>query len=83
MSECKKCGSKETVSNGHSKAGKPRYYCKNCKHYGTVGAQRRLTKQEKEIIFSLQSERVSQRGIGRVLKVSKNTVIYHSKKICA
>ena len=83
MCECKRCGSEETVSNGHSKGGKQRYYCKSCKHYGTVGSERRLTDDEKEMIFNLQTERVSQRGIGRVLKVSKNAVMYHTKKICA
>jgi len=68
---CRKCGSIGIRKNGLTNGGAQKYHCKACKFYGTS-----VTQEEKEeLTEKLLYGRVSQRGIARTVRVSRNRVI--------
>ena len=77
---CRKCGSINIRKNGMTKAGAQKYHCKICNFYGTLVTQEEKQKKKEELIEKLLNERVSQCGIARAVRVSRNRVIAHIKK---
>ena len=77
---CRKCGSENIRKNGFTKAGAQKYHCKGCKFYGTLVTQEEKQNKKEELIEKLLCERVSQRGIARLVHVSRNRVISAIKK---
>ena len=77
---CRKCGSENIRKNGFTKAGARKYHCKACKFYGTPVTQEEKQNKKEELIEKLLCERVSQRGIARPVRVSRNRVISVIKK---
>ncbi len=77
---CRKCGSINIRKNGKTKHGDQKYHCKDCNFYGTLVTQEEKQKKKEELIEKLLCERVSQRGIARLARVSRNRVITIIKK---
>ena len=77
---CRKCGSENIRKNGFTKGGAQKYHCKACKFYGTPVTQEEKQKKKEHLIEKLLPERVSQRGIARLVRVSRNRVISAIKK---
>jgi insertion element IS1 protein InsB len=72
--QCPKCGSTDMVKNGHDYKGSQKYHCKACDSYGTLQAQQGYSEQVKEQVKRAFLERVSLRGIKRMLEISRRTV---------
>ncbi len=77
---CRKCGSTNIAKNGHTKAGTQKYYCKSCGFSGSLTTKDDERAQRQEMIEKLHLERVSQRGIARLLGISRTTIITTLKK---
>lgn len=78
--ECKKCGSTNTVKNGHTLTGQLQYHCRTCGVYTVTGDHARDRAIKMEIVEKLHRERVSQRGIARVTGISRTTMIRWLRK---
>jgi transposase-like protein len=77
---CRKCGSIRIRKNGKTKTGAQKYHCKACHFYGTLTTSEEKQKEKERIIGKLLCERISQRGIARMVGVSRNRVIALIKK---
>ncbi len=68
---CPNCGSTNFKKNGHIHNGKQNHRCKECGHQFVLDpANKRITAEEKDKINKLLAERISLRGICRVMGVS-------------
>jgi len=77
---CPKCNGK-TVKNGFQQ-GKQRYKCKSCgKRFQSEYSYQAYKTETNDFIVSLLKEGCGIRGISRVLKISKNTVLSRMLKI--
>ena len=64
-----------------NRSGTQRYRCKACgKTFTPNGRARRLSEKKRQSIEGALAERISQRGIARALKVSRNTIRAVRKK---
>jgi len=79
---CPHCGNKKDVIKfGTNRSGTARCRCLSCKKTFTPVPKSRALSWEKEAaIERALSERVSQQGIARMLKVSRNTIRMVRKK---
>ena len=88
---CTYCDSTRLYSNGHSKNGKRRYQCQDCKKYGRQDpGSKKYGRQDpgsnaydertKALILAAYHERPSIRGLSRVFGVARNTVAAWLKK---
>jgi len=77
---CRKCASPHIRKNGHTKTGAQKYYCRACGFYGTLETQDARRAERDALVTRLTHERVSQRAIARIAKISRNTVIAIVKK---
>ena len=77
-----KCGQEEgQIKNGRTKAGNQRYRCKHCgKTYTPVKKERMYPEELKDRAIELYMEGNSGRTVGRLLKISKDTVMKTLKK---
>ncbi len=80
ITPCRKCGSANIRKNGLTEAGSQKYHCKTCNFYGTLTTQEEKQKEKEKLIEKLLCGRVSQRGIARTVRVSRNRVISVIKK---
>jgi IS1 family transposase/transposase-like protein len=71
---CPRCGSEHLVKNGHDYKGAQKYACKNCGRYGTVQAQRGYGERVRAQVQRAVLERISWRGVERLLGLSRRTV---------
>jgi IS1 family transposase/transposase-like protein len=71
---CPRCGSENLVKNGHDYKGAQKYACKACGRYGTVQAQRGHGETVRKQVQRAVLERVSWRGLERLLGISRRTV---------
>ena len=68
---CPRCKSKRVTKNGHTRHGKQNHECQKCKkQFSENPENKRVTETEKEHIKKLLLERLSLRGICRVMGVS-------------
>ena len=74
---CPKCQRPGAVKNGHvASSGKQNWLCRNCGRQFVANPSRHsLNEAEKGVARALLKERVSLRGIARVLKVSPSQVL--------
>ncbi len=80
---CRKCDSCNCIKKG-LQGKKQRFYCKDCKNYFQSDYTYQAYKSEiNTLIISLLKEGCGIRGISRVLKISKNTVLSRMLKISA
>jgi insertion element IS1 protein InsB len=74
---CPACGSTRYKKNGHTRHGKQNHRCKNCEHQFSAGAANRLISAERRAeIENLLRERISLRGICRVVGVSLTWLLH-------
>ena len=70
------CKSKIFIKYGHTRHGKQNYLCKKCGcQFSEFSENKRITQEAKEKIKKLLLERISLRGICRVMKVSLNWLL--------
>ena len=72
---CRKCGRPPIRKNGHTQAGAPKYYGHVGGCYGTLVTQDAQRAERDALVIRLAQERVSQRAMARIAKLSRNTVI--------
>ena len=72
--ECSKCGSINLVKNGHDYKGSQKYHCKACGSYGTLDSWRGYSPAVRAQIKRGLLERVSLRGLARMLALSRRTI---------
>lgn len=78
---CIKCHSTDPIKKG-LRNNKQRFYCKECKSYFQSSYKYRAYKVETNpLLISLLKEGCSVRGISRILKISKDTVLSRMLKI--
>ena len=71
---CPKCGRLNMVKNGHDYKGSQKYHCNDCHRYGTLQPQRGYSQQVKTQVKRGLLERVSLRGLERMLALSRRTI---------
>jgi transposase-like protein len=73
---CPHCGNdKDVIRFGFNRSGTARCRCQECKKTFTLSPRSRKLSAEKQAqIERALTERISQQGIARMLKVSRNTV---------
>lgn len=71
---CRRCESPNIVRNGHDYKGSQKYHCKDCGRYGTVNAQSGYGATTQAQVRRGILERVSLRGLERLLRVSRRTI---------
>ena len=62
------------VKNGHDYKGAQKYHCRHCGRYGTLQPQRGYSEAVRAQVKRAVLERLSLRGIGRLLGISRRTV---------
>ncbi len=72
---CRSCGSTNIVKNGTNKCGSQQYHCKTCGVYRVMTPKARYPNWIKWIVLRLLLERMSLRGIERVLGVWRGTIL--------
>ncbi|HEX3053170.1 MAG TPA: IS1 family transposase [Aggregatilineaceae bacterium] len=72
--QCPRCGSEQMVKNGHDYKGAQKYHCKHCHRYGTLFAHAGYDEQTRTQVKRAVLERISLRGLERVLGLSRRTV---------
>jgi len=81
---CPACGSTHIKKNGHIHNGKQNHRCKECgRQFVLDPANKRITADEKEKIKRLLAERISLRGICRVMEVSLQWLLSFIVKLYA
>ncbi len=68
---CPACNSQQIVKNGHIHNGKQNHICKDCgRQFVEDRTQKQITEYQKELVTKLLLERISLRGICRVMGVT-------------
>ena len=76
------CGAVRIVKNGHAHTGKQRYLCRVCNHQFTLNHVRHpVTPEQVNLVDRLLCERISHRGICRVVGVSRSWFRLHLKHL--
>ena len=71
--DCPHCGAVRIVKNGHAHTGKQRYLCRICGYQFTLDHLRSpISPGQVALVDQLLSERISHRGICRVVGVSRS-----------
>ncbi|WP_417323661.1 transposase-like zinc-binding domain-containing protein [Deinococcus radiopugnans] len=80
--KCPQCGGVYIVKNGHAHTGKQRYLCRVCTFQFTLNHARPPISPEKvQLVDRLLSERISHRGICRVVGVSRTWFRHHLQSL--
>ncbi|PQJ80285.1 IS1 family transposase [Polaribacter porphyrae] len=78
---CTKCTSSNVIRKGKQN-NQQRHYCKNCnKYFQSDYTYKAYQPNTNKLVVSLLKESCSNRGISRVLNISKNTVLSRMLKI--
>jgi transposase len=77
--ECVRCGKESFIKNGFSH-GRQRWCCKSCGRNRTVDYAGKYPESVKEAAVALYLQRMSMRGIGKVLGVSTQSVMVWIRK---
>ena len=78
--QCRKCGSRHIVANGHNRSGSQQYLCKDCRASGVLTPKIRYSPERREEILRAYQERPSLHGISRIFGISRQTVAAWLKK---
>lgn len=79
---CPFCGDTASIiRRGYNRCGTQRLFCKICqKRFTPNPVNRSLSEEKQELIEKALAERMSQRGIARTFKVSRDTIRSLRKK---
>lgn len=80
IQQCRKCGSRNIVKNGHNRSGSQQYRCKDCGAIGVLNPKQFYSAERQEDILRAYLERPSMRGISRIFRVSRKTLAAWIKK---
>jgi insertion element IS1 protein InsB len=72
---CRSCGSANIIKNGRNKCGNPQYHCKDCGVYRVLVPNVKHSPEKQQQVLRAALERVSLRGIERIFKVCRQTVV--------
>lgn len=79
---CPHCGAVRIVKNGHAHTGKQRYLCRVCQYQFTLDHSRPpISPETVALVDRMLSERLSHRGICRVVGVSRSWFRRHLKSL--
>lgn len=78
--KCPRCESTDLVKNGRDYKGSQKFRCKACGRYGTLNAQRGYPPTMHARVRRGLLERLSMRGLGRMLGLSRHTISRWLKK---
>ena len=78
--KCRRCGSENIRRNGRTPAGRQKIHCKKCNFYSTLDIKSEEREFRLKTAENLQTERVSQRGMARPLRMSRAAVRKNLKK---
>lgn len=79
---CPHCKSDYIKKNGHTHYGKQNYYCHVCRHQFVEGGQDWfVSESDRELIDKLLLERISLRGICRVVGISEVWLLNYVKDL--
>ena len=68
---CPACNSQKIVKNGHIHNGKQNHICKDClRQFVENSTQKTITDYQKKLVAKLLLERISLRGICRVMNIT-------------
>jgi insertion element IS1 protein InsB len=74
---CPGCGSKQYKKNGHIRNGKQNHRCKACGHAFVIQpANKILSEEQRTLIAKLLLEKLSLRGIGRVMGITLKWLLH-------
>lgn len=71
---CPRCESDDLVKNGHDYKGSQKFRCNTCHRYGTLSAQHGHRPKTRQQVRRGLLERLSLRGLGRMLGISRHTI---------
>ena len=74
IEQCPKCQSENIVKNGRDYKGDQKYHCNDCNAYGTLHPQKGHSDETQRLARQFYLERVSMRGIARVLGIARQTL---------
>ncbi len=78
---CRHCSGAHVISNGHAPNGKRRYFCQDCKKYGTENLVGRAYPESfRAQVLAAYQERCSMRGVCRIFGISRVTLVAWLKK---
>jgi transposase-like protein len=72
---CPDCQGEQVIRFGHTKGGHDRYRCKECRRTFSDAPERGHPPEFKALVLAAYQERASMRGIARVFKISRNTLV--------
>lgn len=76
--DCPHCGAVRIVKNGHAHTGRQRYLCRVCGYQFTLDHSRPpISPEQVALVDQLLTERISHRGICRVVGVSRTWFRHH------
>lgn len=79
---CPKCNSGNIKKNGHIRSGKQNHRCRDCGRQSVNGSRKKTVSDfEKNIIEKLLTERISLRGICRVMNVSLTWLLLFFRRV--
>ena len=78
--KCRRCGSENIRKNGTAPAGRQKIHCKKCNFYSILYIKTEEREFRLRTAENLQTERLSQRGIARTLRMSRTTIRKNLKK---
>jgi len=78
--KCRRCGSENIRKNGRTPAGRQKIRCKNCNFYSTMDIKTGEREFRLKTAGNLQTERVSQRGTARSLRMGRAAIRKNLKK---
>ena len=73
LGNCTKCGSQNTIKNGHNNAGKQQYQCKDCNAHRILESEQKYSDARKWKIIQTYLEGSSLRGLGRIFHIAYQT----------
>jgi len=69
---CPRCNSGNTIKNGNTVYGRPKFMCRDCRKYFPENPDiRKITDEKKELIEKMLLEKISPAGICRVPGISE------------
>ena len=77
---CRRCGSSNIRKNGKKANGKQQIHCKDCNFYSTLDLKTSERQERFKLVESMFLEKLPQRSISRILKMSCTTISKILKK---
>lgn len=80
--KCHRCQSTNIVRNGHNRLGQEQYHCLDCGCYRVLHPRRKQSNPDKPKALKATLERCSLRGVARIFRVGRNTLMLWIQELC-